>query len=172
MGRRQAARFKAGEGRLGSQDRNNPGLTLTGGPKRTRSQRLRAAWRWQMIGTIVAIAAAIVAYRLGGDVGWAAGTGIFVLGGYFLLSVLEGGWSFRSNALWDAENRSLPAAQKKGPAVWGGGAKLHILDKYDCVRAAFPDSVRSGKKWRLACVLQFWRWELSLDWFRLPWPCQ
>jgi hypothetical protein len=44
-----------------------------------------------MIGTIVAIAAAIVAYRLGGDVGWAAGTGIFVLGVYLLLSVLEGG---------------------------------------------------------------------------------
>jgi hypothetical protein len=44
-GRRQAARFKASEGRLGSQDRNNPaphiGLTaqLTGGPRRSRSQR-------------------------------------------------------------------------------------------------------------------------------------
>ena len=43
-GRRQAARFKAGEGRLGSQDRSYPaphGLTaqLTGGPKRSRSQR-------------------------------------------------------------------------------------------------------------------------------------
>jgi len=44
-----------------------------------------------MIGTIVAIVAATVAYKLAGDVGWAAGTGIFVLGGYFLLSVLEGG---------------------------------------------------------------------------------
>lgn len=44
-----------------------------------------------MIGTIVAIAAAIVAYTLGENVGWAVGTGIFVLGVYLLLFVLEGG---------------------------------------------------------------------------------
>jgi hypothetical protein len=39
---------------------------------------------------IVAIAAAIVAYWLGGDGGWAVGTGIFVFGVSFLLWLLEG----------------------------------------------------------------------------------
>ena len=42
----------------------------------------------------------------------------------------------------------------------------------DGVLAVYRGSVRSEKNGDYQCALQFWRRELSSDWFRPPWPCQ
>jgi hypothetical protein len=63
--------------------------------------------------------AATVAYKLAGDVGWAAGTGIFVLGVYLLLFVLEGGRSFRSNAILGRRKSFPTCGAKERPGCLG-----------------------------------------------------